>query len=82
MAQQMPQQGGMNPSHSQPAAVTTERMFQPIRVVQIEGSTLLKIIKYCAESKTPVSGRILGLQRGNTLEVTNCFPHCMFLRAN
>ena len=36
---------------------------------------LLKIIKHCTESlPTLVSGSILGLEVGETLEVTNCYP--------
>jgi len=43
--------------------------------VQISGLVVLKIIKHCKEN-TPefVTGQLLGLDSGSTLEVTNCFP--------
>ncbi|XP_057543458.1 eukaryotic translation initiation factor 3 subunit H isoform X2 [Amaranthus tricolor] len=57
------------------AAAKTEEAPLPLRVVQIEGLAILKIIKHCKEcSPDPVTGQLLGLDVGSVLEVTNCFP--------
>jgi translation initiation factor 3 subunit H len=43
--------------------------------VHVAALVALKITKHCKESlPTPVSGSLLGLDVGNILEVTNCFP--------
>jgi len=43
--------------------------------VQISGLVALKIIKHCKENVPDcVTGQLLGLDNGSTLEVTNCFP--------
>ncbi|KAA0186180.1 Eukaryotic translation initiation factor 3 subunit H-A [Fasciolopsis buskii] len=46
--------------------------------VCVEGLVLLKVIKHyqdeAVSSQYPVHGVLLGLRRGNELEVTNCFP--------
>ncbi|GJT44739.1 eukaryotic translation initiation factor 3 subunit H, partial [Tanacetum coccineum] len=56
-------------------AATEEAVAPPLRVVQIEGLVILKIIKHCAEfSPALVTGQLLGLDVGSVLEVTNCFP--------
>ncbi|XP_078434665.1 translation initiation factor 3 subunit H1 [Wolffia australiana] len=56
-------------------AVTKEEVASPLRVVQIEGLAILKIIKHCKEfSPALVTGQLLGLDVGSVLEVTNCFP--------
>ncbi|KAL7124328.1 hypothetical protein ABFS83_14G041100 [Erythranthe nasuta] len=53
----------------------TEEATPPLRVVQIEGLVILKIIKHCKEfSPALVTGQLLGLDVGSALEVTNCFP--------
>ncbi|KAF4383469.1 hypothetical protein G4B88_000169 [Cannabis sativa] len=53
----------------------TEEVASPLRVVQIEGLAILKIIKHCKEfSPALVTGQLLGLDVGSVLEVTNCFP--------
>ncbi|KAK4422057.1 Eukaryotic translation initiation factor 3 subunit H [Sesamum alatum] len=53
----------------------TEEATTPLRVVQIEGLVILKIIKHCKEfSPALVTGQLLGLDVGSVLEVTNCFP--------
>ncbi|KAL6188917.1 hypothetical protein ACLB2K_040308 [Fragaria x ananassa] len=53
----------------------TEEVAPPLRVVQIEGLVILKIIKHCKEfSPNLVTGQLLGLDVGSVLEVTNCFP--------
>ncbi len=49
----------------------------PLRVVQLEGSVVLKIAKHCKENASAtsvVTGQLLGLDVGQTLEVTDCFP--------
>ena len=47
----------------------------PLRVVQIDGQVLLKIMKHCTDcAPTLVTGQLLGLDIGQTLEVTDCFP--------
>ncbi|RID48695.1 hypothetical protein BRARA_I05192 [Brassica rapa] len=52
-----------------------EAVAPPLRVVQIEGLAVLKIIKHCKEfAPTLVTGQLLGLDVGSVLEVTNCFP--------
>lgn len=56
-------------------AVATEEVALPLRVVQMEGLAVLKIIKHCKEfSPSLVTGQLLGLDVGSVLEVTNCFP--------
>ncbi|KAH0638289.1 hypothetical protein KY289_038204 [Solanum tuberosum] len=56
-------------------AATEEAVAPPLRVVQIEGLVILKIIKHCQEfSPALVTGQLLGLDVGSVLEVTNCFP--------
>ena len=47
----------------------------PLKTVQIEGHVLLKIFKHCAEcAPALVTGQLLGLDVGTTLEVTEAFP--------
>ncbi|KAJ9147251.1 hypothetical protein P3X46_029430 [Hevea brasiliensis] len=54
---------------------STEEVAPSLRVVQIEGLVILKIIKHCKEfSPALVTGQLLGLDVGSVLEVTNCFP--------
>ncbi|KAJ4830328.1 Eukaryotic translation initiation factor 3 subunit H [Turnera subulata] len=56
-------------------AATEEQVAPPLRVVQIEGLVVLKIIKHCKEfAPSLVTGQLLGLDVGSVLEVTNCFP--------
>lgn len=44
--------------------------------VQVDGLVLLKVQKFCRDnSHAVVSGQLLGLDVGSTLEVTNCFPY-------
>ena len=46
-----------------------------LRVVKLEGSVVLKIVKHCQESQPSlVTGQLLGLDIGSSLEVTDCFP--------
>lgn len=45
--------------------------------VQVEGQVILKIAKHCREhasGSSVVTGQLLGLDVGQTLEVTDCFP--------
>jgi len=52
-----------------------DKKRRKMRVVQIDGLVLLKIIKHCHENvPKPVTGTLLGLDIKETLEVTNCFP--------
>ena len=47
----------------------------PLEYVQLDGQCLLKIVKHCKECMPNlVTGQLLGLDIGSTLEVTNCFP--------
>lgn len=47
----------------------------PVRVVQLDGLVLLKMIKHCTENVPEVvTGQLLGLDVDEKLEVTNCFP--------
>lgn len=49
----------------------------PLRSVQLEGQVLLKIAQHCSTSSslnTVLTGQLLGLDVGQTLEVTDCFP--------
>jgi hypothetical protein len=47
----------------------------PLRIVQLDGHVILKIVKHCKEGMpTLVTGQLLGLDVGQTLEVTDCFP--------
>ncbi|KAE9604960.1 hypothetical protein Lal_00036810 [Lupinus albus] len=56
----------------------TDEIAPPLRVVQIEGLVILKIIKHCKDhSPSLVTGQLLGLDVGSVLEVTNCFPFPM-----
>lgn len=46
-----------------------------LRAVQLEGHVILKLVKHCQEcAPALVTGQLLGLDVGNTLEVTDCFP--------
>lgn len=47
----------------------------PLRVVQLDGQVVLKIAKHCTEcAPALVTGQLLGLDVGQTLEVTDSFP--------
>ena len=54
-----------------------------LRTVQLEGQVILKLVKHCQECEPAlVTGQLLGLDIGQTLEVTDCFPfpvrcHCV-----
>jgi translation initiation factor 3 subunit H len=46
-----------------------------IKLVQLDALVIMKIIKHCRENLPElVTGQLLGLDFGTTLEVTNCFP--------
>ena len=54
----------------------------PLRSVQLEGQVLLKIAQHCASASlnTVLTGQLLGLDVGQTLEVTDCFPFPVSVR--
>lgn len=60
------------------AAIAKEKKKEADLVgVQVEGQVILKIAKHCREHATGtnvVTGQLLGLDVGQTLEVTDCFP--------
>lgn len=47
----------------------------PLKAVRIDGHAILKIVKHCKECMPSlVTGQLLGLDVGSTLEITDCFP--------
>lgn len=47
----------------------------PLKTVQLDGQVVLKIVQHCNEALPQlVTGQLLGLDVGQTLEVTDCFP--------
>ena len=57
------------------AAMEKKNDSSPLRNVQLDGLAVLKILKHCKESMPSlVTGQLLGLDIGQTLEVTDCFP--------
>ncbi|CAI5465366.1 unnamed protein product [Closterium sp. Yama58-4] len=66
---------GAAPVRSFAQAAATEEVAQPLRSVQIDGLVAMKIDKHCSDwAPQLVTGLLLGLDIGSTLEVTNCFP--------
>ena len=56
-------------------AHTTQVSQQALQEVQIDGQVLLKVLKHCKECMPSlVTGQLLGLDIGSTLEVTSAFP--------
>ena len=54
--------------------MTTDEATPSVDVVELDGLVVLKIIKHCHEALPGfVTGQLLGLDIGRTLEVTNCF---------
>ena len=48
---------------------------KPLTNVELEGHALLKIVQHCQEALPRlVTGQLLGLDVGQTLEITDCFP--------
>jgi translation initiation factor 3 subunit H len=45
----------------------------PLKSVQIDGQVVLKVMQHCSQSATLATGQLLGLDVGQTLEVTDCF---------
>jgi translation initiation factor 3 subunit H len=47
-----------------------------LRAVELSGLVLMKIAKHCSEKagSSVVTGQLLGMDVGQTLEVTDCFP--------
>lgn len=59
------------------AAVAEKRVedTKPLSKVQLSGHVVLKIAKHCKECMPAlVTGQLLGLDVGQTLEVTDSFP--------
>lgn len=49
-------------------------MAAPLKTVQLDGQVVLKIMQHCNEYLPQlVTGQLLGLDVGLTLEVTDCF---------
>ena len=62
------------------AIAETKAESKKLHTVQLEGHVVLKIVKHCKESQPAlVTGQLLGLDIGSTLEVTDCFPFPVFL---
>lgn len=46
-----------------------------VKSVEINGQVILKVLQHCNEALPQlVTGQLLGLDVGQTLEVTDCFP--------
>jgi translation initiation factor 3 subunit H len=46
----------------------------PLKSVQIDGQVVLKVMRHCSQSSPQLAtGQLLGLDVGQTLEVTDCF---------
>jgi hypothetical protein len=47
----------------------------PLKTVQLDAQVVLKVMQHC-DSALPqlVTGQLLGLDVGHTLEITDCFP--------
>lgn len=46
-----------------------------LKAVQVDGLALLKIMQHCDGAQPNiVTGQLLGLDVGQTLEVTDCYP--------
>lgn len=57
------------------AAAKRETREKELKGVKLTGLVLLKIVKHCNSSlPNLVTGQLLGLDVGTTLEVTDCFP--------
>lgn len=57
------------------AAAQTAKEEVPLRLVAVDGQVVLRIVKHCREAQPSlVTGQLLGLDIGSTLEVTSCFP--------
>lgn len=56
------------------AAAAQQKEEVPLRVVEVDGQVVLRIVKHCRESSPSlVTGQLLGLDIGSTLEITSCF---------
>lgn len=57
------------------AAAKREVIEKDLKCVQLTGLVVLKIVKHCNGClPSLVTGQLLGLDVGSTLEVTDCFP--------
>ena len=60
---------------SAPESSSTGGSNPPVSIVELDGLVVLKIIKHCQQAlPTFVTGQLLGLDIGRTLEVTSAFP--------
>mmetsp|Transcript_10004 Transcript_10004/g.32433 ORF Transcript_10004/g.32433 Transcript_10004/m.32433 type:complete len:329 (+) Transcript_10004:34-1020(+) len=58
------------------AAASAPKEETALRSVHLDGQVVLKIVKHCKENlPNLVTGQLLGLDIGSTLEITNCFPY-------
>lgn len=54
--------------------IKAAREAAAVRTVQLDGQVVLKILQHCNEALPQlVTGQLLGLDVGHTLEVTDCF---------
>lgn len=57
------------------AAASQAKEEVPLRLVEVDGQVVLRIVKHCREAQPSlVTGQLLGLDIGSTLEVTSAFP--------
>lgn len=57
------------------AAAAQQKEEVPTRVVEVDGQVVLRVVKHCREAQPAlVTGQLLGLDIGSTLEITSCFP--------
>lgn len=63
------------PSFAAIAGAAAKPEEKALRSVEIDGHAALRILKHCQEcAPALVTGQLLGLDVGQTLEVTDCFP--------
>jgi len=75
-ANKMSSPGASSSGAAQPAAAPPQSPARPqIDHVELDGLVVLKIVKHCQQAlPTFVTGQLLGLDIGRSLEVTNSFP--------
>ena len=63
----------MEPAEEQ--AIISEFTDKTLKVVVVDGVVVLKIMKHCKDNlPETVTGQLVGLDSGNTLQVTNSIP--------
>jgi translation initiation factor 3 subunit H len=76
MADKMADKRKQIPAPQQADEKEEEAPSESVRVVQLDGLVLLKILKHCKENGVKqVTGQLLGLDVNGRLEVTNAFPY-------